>query len=347
MCATTRFRLHGTFGILQALPACTTDHPAAVGIPPVATVGHRLCRQHREGLPRPERPAPPSAASIMASPAQQPPLQTGHRTTALARRRLLESRMFHLLIAVAVILTVIRHTRADEESSRAELCDFRRSQPVRQPESSINVFVGLPATSRCARRGRPAGLGASRRLGRWRWAPRWPATGLVFTAVAAVAAATVGQRPVRSRCRPFAVLATAFTLRADAGDAGSGTLSWLSPLGWSLQVRPYAGDRWWVLLLHLATTVLLTALAYRLARRSRCRRGSRQPRRPGPATATPFAAERFRVGVAAGSLHSAAVDRRAVPLRLADRQRRSRHGQRARWQRRRGTSSCAWVAPVR
>ncbi|EUA73340.1 ABC superfamily ATP binding cassette transporter membrane domain protein [Mycobacterium xenopi 4042] len=31
--------------------------------------------------------------------------------------------MFHLLIAIAVILTVIRHTRADEETGRAELLD--------------------------------------------------------------------------------------------------------------------------------------------------------------------------------------------------------------------------------
>jgi ABC-2 type transport system permease protein len=59
------------------------------------------------------------------------------------------------------------------------------------------------------------------------------------------------------------VLGAAFTLRA-VGDAGDGTLSWLSPLGWSLQVRPYAGDRWWVLLLHLATTAVLTVVAYLL-----------------------------------------------------------------------------------
>jgi ABC-2 type transport system permease protein len=59
------------------------------------------------------------------------------------------------------------------------------------------------------------------------------------------------------------VLATAFTLRA-VGDAGSPALSWLSPLGWSLQVRPYAGDHWWVLLLHLVSAAVLTAVAYRL-----------------------------------------------------------------------------------
>ena len=67
------------------------------------------------------------------------------------------------------------------------------------------------------------------------------------------------------------MLGAAFTLRA-IGDAGSGTLSWLSPLGWSLQVRPYAGDRWWVLLLHLATTAVLDRGGLSAAGRPRRRR---------------------------------------------------------------------------
>jgi ABC-2 type transport system permease protein len=69
-------------------------------------------------------------------------------------------------------------------------------------------------------------------------------------------------------------------------------LSWLSPLGWSLQVRPYAGDRWWVLLLHLATTVLLTAVAYRLLAGRDVGAGL-IAERPGPATATPLLRNAF------------------------------------------------------
>jgi ABC-2 type transport system permease protein len=87
-------------------------------------------------------------------------------------------------------------------------------------------------------------------------------SGVVFTAVAGVAA-QLSPSARFSRSAAFAVLAAAFTLRA-IGDAGSGALSWLSPLGWSLQIRPYAGDHWWVLLLHLSTAALLTAVAYRL-----------------------------------------------------------------------------------
>ncbi|PQM48631.1 hypothetical protein C1Y40_01153 [Mycobacterium talmoniae] len=88
-----------------------------------------------------------------------------------------------------------------------------------------------------------------------------------------------------ARGTAFSVLGAAFTLRA-VGDAGSGTLSWLSPLGWSLQVRPYAGERWWVLVLHVATATVLTALAYRLLARRDVGAGL-IAERPGPARATP------------------------------------------------------------
>ena len=73
-------------------------------------------------------------------------------------------------------------------------------------------------------------------------------SGVLFTAVAAVAA-QLSAAARTARGIAFSVLGLAFVLRA-VGDGSSGTLSWSSPLGWSLQVRPYAGDRWWVLLLH-------------------------------------------------------------------------------------------------
>ena len=73
----------------------------------------------------------------------------------------------------------------------------------------------------------------------------------MFTAVAAVTA-QLSPSARFARGAAFGVLAAAFTLRA-VGDAGPRAefLSWLSPLGWSLQVRPFAGDRFWVLVLHV------------------------------------------------------------------------------------------------
>src|SRR5947209_14439565 len=62
------------------------------------------------------------AASIMASPAQRA-LYGNIYNDSLGSPGIWKAGMFHLLIGVAVILTVIRHTRADEETGRAELLD--------------------------------------------------------------------------------------------------------------------------------------------------------------------------------------------------------------------------------
>src|SRR6201990_433891 len=62
------------------------------------------------------------AASIMASPAQRA-LYGQIYNNSLGAVGIWKAGMFHMLIAVAVILTVIRHTRADEETGRTELID--------------------------------------------------------------------------------------------------------------------------------------------------------------------------------------------------------------------------------
>ena len=81
---------------------------------------------------------------------------------------------------------------------------------------------------------------------------RWAAfalAGLSFAAVAAVAA-QVTQGAGAARGLGIAVLGGAYLLRA-VGDAGgrrsTSPLSWLSPIGWAQQLRPYADERWWVL----------------------------------------------------------------------------------------------------
>jgi ABC-2 type transport system permease protein len=85
-----------------------------------------------------------------------------------------------------------------------------------------------------------------------------------------------------------AVLGAAYLLRAagDADGAGSAVswLSWLSPLGWAHQLRPFAGERWWTLALALAVVVLLVSLALALSARRDVAAGLTRPRL-GPATA--------------------------------------------------------------
>ncbi len=224
-------------------------------------------------------------AAIMASPAQRAMYGNVFNDT-LGAVGLWKAGMYHVLIAVAVILTVIRHTRADEEAGRAELLD----------STAVGRYAGLTAALTLS-------FGASLLTGligfagllttdipptgSLAFALALAGSGLVFSAVAAVAA-QLSANARTARGLAFAVLAAAFTLRA-VGDAQSATgspLSWLSPLGWSLQVRPFAGERWWVLALHLVACAALTVLAYRLLDRRDVGAGLLADR-PGPAVAAP------------------------------------------------------------
>lgn len=200
------------------------------------------------------------AATIMASPAQRA-LYGQIYNNSLGAVGIWKAGMFHTLIAVAVILTVIRHTRADEETGRAELIDSTAVGRYASLTAALllsfgaSVATGLIGAAGLLTTDVPPG-------GSLAFCAALAGSGLVFTAVAAVAAQVSPSARV-ARGSAFAVLGVAFSLRA-VGDAGSGALSWFSPLGWSLQVRPFAGDRWWVLLLQVATTVALTVVAYRL-----------------------------------------------------------------------------------
>ncbi len=222
------------------------------------------------------------AASIMASPAQRA-LYGQIYNDSLGAVGIWKAGMFHLLIAVAVILTVIRHTRADEETGRAELIDS--TAVGRYASLTAALLLSFGASIVTGAIGAAGLLGTSvPPQGSLAFGAALACSGLVFTGVAAVAA-QLSPSARFARGAAFSALAAAFTLRA-VGDAGSGALSWLSPLGWSLQVRPYAGDRWWVLVLHLATTALLTVLAYRLLAGRDVGAGL-IAERPGPGVAAP------------------------------------------------------------
>ena len=262
------------------------------------------------------------AATIMASPAQRA-LYGIVYGDSLGATGIWKAGMFHVLIAVAVILTVIRHTRADEESGRTELIDstavgrYASLTAALLLASGASMATGLIGTASLLTQDVPAS-------GSLAFGLALTCSGLVFTAVAAVTA-QLSSSARFARGAAFGALAAAFTLRA-VGDAGPRAefLSWVSPLGWSLQVRPYAGDRLWVLLLHLAATAILLIVAYQLLAATRCRRGSAR-RATGCPTGRIDATRRDDVGVAARPRLAGVVDDRPVPLRPADRQRRQRH----------------------
>lgn len=220
------------------------------------------------------------ATSIMASPAQRA-LYGEVYSDSIGAVGIWKAGMFHLLIAVAVILTVIRHTRADEETGRTELLGSTSVGRYAGLTAALllsfgaSITTGVIATAGLLTLDIPA-------AGSFAFGAALACSGLVFSAVGAVAA-QLSPSARFARGAAFSVLAASFTIRA-VGDAGASALSWLSPLGWSLLVKPFAGDRFWILGLHLALTVICTAAAYGLLARRDVGAGL-FAERPGPAAA--------------------------------------------------------------
>ncbi|QGN48425.1 anibiotic ABC transporter [Micromonospora sp. WMMC415] len=195
-----------------------------------------------------------------------------------------------VLAALVSTFAVVRHTRQNEETGRAELLGAAVVGRYALLTAALLVVVaanvasgvllglafaatGLPLAGSLAAAGAVAGVGVA------------------FTAVAAVTA----QLSVTSRganALAAATVGVAFLLRA-AGDVlgerdglrvESAWPSWLSPLGWGNQVRAFGGERWWVLALPVALLVAGVAAAFALAGRRDLGAGLLAARR-GPARA--------------------------------------------------------------
>ncbi|OOK78619.1 putative aBC transporter membrane-spanning protein [Mycobacterium kansasii] len=149
------------------------------------------------------------AASIAASPAQRA-LYGQVYNDSLGAVGLWKAGMFHTLIAVAVILTVIRHTRADEETGRAELIES--TSVGRYASLSAALLLSFSASIATGAIG-AAGLLTTKvaPAGSLAFGAALAGSGLVFTAVAAAAAqlspsarvTRVSRSPCSARCSRF------------------------------------------------------------------------------------------------------------------------------------------------
>ncbi len=107
---------------------------------------------------------------------------------------------------------------------------------------------------------------------------------MVFATLAAIVAQFTESARL-ARGLTAGLLGAAFVLRAagdSASDDGSSALTWASPLGWLENLRPFASERWWVLLLFAGAALVQGVVAYELAGR-RDVGMSFLPARPGPA----------------------------------------------------------------
>jgi ABC-2 type transport system permease protein len=168
-----------------------------------------------------------------------------------------------IFVAVMSILTVIRHTRTDEENGRTELlaagCVGRfaflasglATAAIACVASGLAIAVGLLAAGAS-----PTGTIA--------YAAAVTLGGILFGAVAAVTAelASFGRTAISLA---IGVLAATYILRA-WGDASSvHWVSWLSPLGWTEKIDAFTLNRWWTLALPVALTAVLAGISVRLA----------------------------------------------------------------------------------
>ncbi|MET8247323.1 ABC transporter permease [Streptomyces sp. NPDC005202] len=170
------------------------------------------------------------------------------------------------LAAVMSLLVVVRHTRDEEESGRQELVSSAmvgRRAPLTAAllaAAVANAALALLIT---------AGLAGQGALGALALGLGVAGVGMVFATMAAIVAQLTESARL-ARGLTAAVLGAAFVLRAagdSAADDGSSVLTWLSPLGWLENMRAFADERWWVLLLFAAAALIQGMAAYELAGR--------------------------------------------------------------------------------
>lgn len=189
----------------------------------------------------------------------------------------------YVIVALMGMFLVGRHTRADEENGRTELLRatvLGRNAPVTAVllvAAGAFVVLGALITLTLVSQDLPT-------TGSVVYGAAMGLFGLLFAAVTAVTA-QVTEHNRTALGTAGGVLGVAYVLRA-IGDIGSGTLSWLSPMGWAMNSRPFAGEQPWTLVLLVVAAVALVGVAYALLG-IRDLGGALVPPRPGPANAAP------------------------------------------------------------
>ncbi|MCW2783955.1 MAG: hypothetical protein JWP74_472 [Marmoricola sp.] len=243
-----------------------------------------------------------AAEAINASPgiiALYGPVLDVHSTGELAMTKM--TVLYALFVAAFFVVLIRRHTRAEEENGQTELVGgtaVGRDAPLL---AAVVVGAGL-ALALGSLAAVVDGLGGLPATGSLAFGASWAGIGLVATAIAAVAC----QLSASARtCGAVAAgaIGILYLVRA-VGDTSVSWLSWVSPYGWSTQLRAWSGPRWWVLGLYVALAVLLLITA-QVLRSHRDLGSGLLAARPGPAAgsrylASPLALELRLNGLALG-----------------------------------------------
>lgn len=192
-----------------------------------------------------------------------------------------------VLLALLGAFTVVRHTRAEEENGRVELIGAGSVGRYAPLSAALVVafgaclVVGLSIAVSLISLGETAAGAMAMGLG-------FAGSGWMFASLAALASQLTASARVANGI-VGGLLGLAFAFRAigdSASEGGPKWLSWLSPIGWIQQIRPFAGERWWVFGLIACVGGLSACGAYLLAARRDMGAGL-FPERPGPGSASP------------------------------------------------------------
>jgi ABC-2 type transport system permease protein len=176
-----------------------------------------------------------------------------------------------IFVAVMSILTVVRHTRTDEETGRTELlaagCVGRLAFLAAGVTTAViactltgaAITIGLIAAGASAEGALAYGLATA-------------LAGVVFAGVAGIAA-QVGSFGRTAISMSVGALAAAYLIRAWGDASASHWISWLSPLGWTEKISAFTDNRWWTLLLSLVAALVLVGVAAALVARRDFGRG--------------------------------------------------------------------------
>jgi len=207
----------------------------------------------------------------------------GHSLGAITAWRLGGTVLF---VGLASLLTVVRHTRAEEEAGRRELLGATsagRQAPLLAAllvTFGADLALGVIAAASLVAYGLPVGGSVAFGLS-------WAVFGWAFAALAAlVAQATEGARAARGISITLLGLCLVLRMAGDVGkEEGPSWISWITPFGWIQHIHLYGDQRWWIFALFVGVVAVFVAFALALSARRDLGSGL-LPTRPGRPSAS-------------------------------------------------------------
>lgn len=177
--------------------------------------------------------------------------------------------MLSMIVATSIlaVLTVIRHTRRDEESGAAELMlasvlgRHARTAAALILVGGVSAVLSVTMATALVVNGFAFADSVALSLG-------ITSVAMVFGTLAAVTA-TLWRQARTATGAALGALALSALIRGigDVIDRSGSMLSWLSPIAWAQQMRSFVELRWWPLALLAGLTAALLALALMLESR--------------------------------------------------------------------------------